>query len=64
MLYVLCYFFMNNYVVVEEVFGVEVYVEIFYKVGYKFVYYWCDKEVKLYGLIGMVVFEYYLKCLL
>lgn len=48
---------------IEEVLGVDVYVEIFYKVGYKFVWYWCEKEVECYGLEGVVVFEYYMKCL-
>jgi len=61
MLYVPRHFFTNNHVAVEEALGIETYADILYKAGYKSAYHWCDKEAEKHGIVGMAVFEHYLK---
>ena len=61
MLYVPRHFFTNNHIAVEAALGRDKYSEILYPAGYKSAYFWCEKEAATHGLIGLPVFEHYLK---
>ena len=61
MLYVPRHFFVNNHIGIEEVLGAEKYAEILYKAGYKSAWHWCEKEAECHGLVGVEVFEHYMK---
>ena len=61
MLYVPRHFFVNNHMGIEEVLGADAYAEILYKAGYKSAWHWCEKEAECHGLVGVEVFEHYMK---
>ncbi|PAU63269.1 4-vinyl reductase [Pseudomonas indica] len=61
MLYVPRHFFVNNHIGIEEELGAERYAEILYKAGYKSAWHWCEKEAECHGLVGVEVYEHYMK---
>ena len=61
MLYVPRHFFVNNHTAIEAALGREKYAELVYDAGYKSAHYWCTRESATHGLVGVSVFEHYLK---
>ena len=61
MLYVPRHFFVNNHRAVEALMGRDSYAEILHEAGYRSAHFWCDSESRAHGLLGMSVFEHYLK---
>lgn len=61
MLYVPRHFFVNNHSAIEGALGKEAYAAALYDAGYRSAYFWCESEAKTHELIGMAVYEHYLK---